>query len=230
MNVESGADTYGKNTKGDVLKRIRNWEMQILRRTGSKEMQDLCEFWMSMPESNLKDAVYANILSGEKTAAKIQEILKERSRKKKESSMPEEIVLTTPTLETAVLEPLTPFCCTECNPLLFKDKILQEIEKQADKKGVAHLKSTLKKGKYKNWEGIIAHLVEIVKEATAKQPRKRASSTSKKTIVCYNCSQKGHVARLCPNNSDSKNKGKKGNKTIGNATLSDTRVFFDGIA
>lgn len=229
MNVESEADRYGKSPKGDVLKRIRNWEMQILKRTGSKEMQDLCEVWMGLPESDLKDAVYANILSGERSAAKIREILRDASRKKEQARTAEGAAPIT-TSPNADPEQPAPCSCTECNSRLFKDMVLQEIEKQATKKGVIRLKSKLKKDKYKNWEDAIAHLVTIVKEATAKAPRKPAAPASRKGVVCYSCSQKGHIARLCPKKTQEKKKDKKKDKTGASTAPSGTRVIFDATA
>ncbi|KAI5180979.1 hypothetical protein NEOKW01_1220 [Nematocida sp. AWRm80] len=63
MDSGTQMDEYG----GDVKKRVRDWEIQILSLSGNKNIQEICEVYFSMRNSPTKDKLGEDLLKGDWT-------------------------------------------------------------------------------------------------------------------------------------------------------------------
>ncbi|OAG31644.1 hypothetical protein NEDG_00119 [Nematocida displodere] len=213
-----------------VLKRIRDWEIQILKNGDSKHLGELCSLYLNQPLGALRDLIGNEIMKGERSKSKIEELIRAVSEARDELSMPifsiiEASISTNKSIPTQNL-PQPPFLPElpeqqlpeqqhpeqseypemqpemqpEPLPQTIKELIVQEMEKQAEEKGLPEVRSVIERTRDSKWEEIIQELMALMKEAknssqTAPAPRK----TSKKALVCFNCDKKGHIVKYCPN-------------------------------
>ncbi|KAI5159122.1 hypothetical protein NEAUS03_0035 [Nematocida ausubeli] len=209
---------------GEVQRKVRDWEIQIIANSAGKHLRSLCDTYFRIEESSLKDELRERILRreafSEKTiyTAYTKEKEKEVSsvNKQEEESLPEKKEDKLVSLSVEELDKIEPFSHKGCEIVEVHEKdpvsngsnegieakmqIARELRKQIMEKSIYIIDmDALEK---LHWQDIISYLLDVVK-TTGYMPAV-ANRKQHRNLVCFNCDKKGHIVKNCPSKATKK--------------------------